>query len=153
GTIALASRVDIGSPSPNSIFMGYVNISADGRYVSFATTSNNLVEGVEVSSGVPSIYVKDMETGELKVVVANAGFLFQMDMSDDGKFIAFRTSNNSIVLNDTNAADDIFVVNVQTGAIVRASVDSNGQQLLGNSVDPSISADGRYVAFAYPSSD
>ena len=48
---------------------------------------------------------------------------------------------------DTNGADDIFVHDRQTGKTRRVSVSSGGVQGNGDSFDPAISADGRFVAF------
>src|SRR5262249_46308890 len=47
-----------------------------------------------------------------------------------------------------NGTADIFVKDLQTGTIVRASTDASGGESNGDSFDPSISADGRYVAFS-----
>ncbi len=55
--------------------------------------------------------------------------------------------------NDTNGVQDIFRKDLQTGAIVRCSTDSALVQSNGHSYQPSISADGRYVAFESDATD
>ena len=68
-------------------------------------------------------------------------------ISADGRFVAFRSFASNLVPGDTNNAQDIFVRNLLTNTTTRVSVDSAGNQANGGSSDPSISADGRFVAF------
>src|SRR3990170_1359568 len=68
-------------------------------------------------------------------------------ISADGFFVAFDSSANNLVSGDTNGYADIFVHNRQTGQTERVSISSNGVQGDQASQDPTISADGRYVAF------
>jgi Tol biopolymer transport system component len=69
-------------------------------------------------------------------------------VSSDGRFVAFGSGATNLVAGDTNDADDIFVRDRQTGTTQRVSVDSSGNQVDGNSISPSISSDGRFVAFS-----
>src|SRR6266581_2987541 len=74
-------------------------------------------------------------------------------VSADGRFVAFVSLSDNLVPGDTNGASDIFVRDRLTGTTERVSVSSTGAQSNGNSGllngmgGPSISADGRYVAF------
>lgn len=85
-------------------------------------------------------------------------------ISEDGRYVAFGSTAASLVPGDTNDQEDVFVKDLQTGAIVRASTSSTGAEARGGSTIPygpsegdnstftgssypSISADGRYVAF------
>ena len=68
------------------------------------------------------------------------------DMSDDGRFIAF-TSTDARVRRDTNRVADVFVLDLVTGAIERISVSTQERQGNEASGEAAISADGRYVAF------
>ncbi len=68
-------------------------------------------------------------------------------ISDDGRYAAFRSEANNLVSGDTNGYGDVFVHDRQTDATTRVSVASDGAQGNDNSRFPSISADGRYVAF------
>jgi Tol biopolymer transport system component len=68
-------------------------------------------------------------------------------VSADGPFVAFESQATNLVVGDTNGLRDIFVHDRETGTTTRVSIDSDGNQLPWESYDPSISADGRFVAF------
>lgn len=74
------------------------------------------------------------------------GFSGYSSISADGRFVAFESSA-SLVVGDGNAASDIFVRDQATNKTTRLSVSSAGVQGNRYSVAPSISADGRFVAF------
>jgi Tol biopolymer transport system component len=67
-------------------------------------------------------------------------------ISASGRYVAFG-SDARLVKNDSNGVDDIYVRDRKTGKTVRASVGSDGVQVTIDSVNPSISADGRWVAW------
>jgi hypothetical protein len=67
--------------------------------------------------------------------------------SGDGRWMAFNSSATNLVAGDTNGAEDIFVRDRQTLTTTRVSVDSAGNQGNARSVTPSLSSDGRFVAF------
>jgi len=73
---------------------------------------------------------------------------FTPSVSADGRYVAFASEATNLVPGDTNGATDIFVHDRETGRTVRVSVPSRGGQINGDSWTPSISGDGRYVAFA-----
>ena len=68
-------------------------------------------------------------------------------ISADGRFVAFGSDANNLVPGDTNGTTDVFVHDRFTHETTRVSVSSGG--IAGNSGSwiPSISADGRFVAF------
>src|SRR5262249_13825695 len=68
-------------------------------------------------------------------------------ISSDGRYVAFQSDASNLVAGDTNGVTDVFVRDRLTGTTERMSVDSAGVQGNGVSSVPSISADGRYVAF------
>ncbi|MCP5094522.1 MAG: hypothetical protein GY943_03090 [Chloroflexi bacterium] len=68
-------------------------------------------------------------------------------ISADGRFVAFSSSATNLIDNDTNGHFDVFVHDRLPRETVRLSVSSNGTQGEWDSYDPSISADGRFVAF------
>ncbi|MBP8000037.1 MAG: PD40 domain-containing protein [Chloroflexi bacterium] len=69
-------------------------------------------------------------------------------ISADGRYIAFRSAASNLVLNDTNGYVDVFVYDRETSQTVRVSVASDGTEANAFSAcPPSISANGRYVAF------
>jgi len=74
-------------------------------------------------------------------------------ISDDGRFVAFWSGADDLVPGDTNTKQDVFVRDLRTHHTVRASVDSAGGNANGDSFYPTISGDGRYVAFASRATD
>lgn len=68
-------------------------------------------------------------------------------ISADGRFVAFQSAATNLVPNDTNGVVDVFVRDMALQTTQRISLSPQGQQGNGNSTLPSISADGRYVAF------
>jgi len=71
----------------------------------------------------------------------------QPSFSADGRCLTFSSEASNLVPGDTNNAWDVFVRDMRTGRITRVSVSSTGAQANNTSVDPAISADGRFVAF------
>lgn len=69
-------------------------------------------------------------------------------ISSDGQIVAFQSSASGLVPGDSNGNEDIFVHDLLAGATTRVSVASDGSQADTGSHDPSISGNGRYVAFA-----
>jgi len=68
-------------------------------------------------------------------------------ISSDGQLIAFISEASNLVLNDTNAADDVFVHDRNTGTTERVSVASDGTEADDESITLSLSSDGNFVAF------
>jgi Tol biopolymer transport system component len=68
-------------------------------------------------------------------------------ISGNGRFVAFESKADNLVPDDTNARRDIFVRDLMMKTTERVSVSSSGEQGNGDSRDPAISADGRYVVF------
>ena len=75
-------------------------------------------------------------------------------LSADGRYVAFTSEASNLVPGDTNGIRDVFVHDRNTGITERVSVSSNGEQestssnIPNGSLNPSISANGRYVAFS-----
>jgi hypothetical protein len=68
-------------------------------------------------------------------------------ISANGRYVAFQSGANNLVPDDTNGAFDVFVHDQHKVQTNRVSVASDGTEGNGWSWFPSISADGRYVAF------
>ncbi len=126
-------------------------ISADGRFVAFASSAASLATGD--TNGTTDIFVRDLQAGQTtRVSVASDGAQSNgpggsSAISADGRYVAFSSDATNLVGDDTNGTGDVFVHDRQTGQTTRISVDSTGAQAGGVSSIPSISADGRYVAF------
>ncbi len=127
------------------------SVSADGRYVAFYSRSTNLVSGDTNNDA--DIFLHDTQTGiTTRVSVDSVGNESDGDsdepsISQDGRYVAFTSSATNLVSGDTNGAEDVFLHDIQTGTTTRVSVDSAGNESDGSSNIPSMSADGRYVAF------
>ncbi|MFD7073332.1 TolB family protein [Nocardioides sp. NPDC059952] len=126
-------------------------VSANGRYVAFDSSASNLVPG-DVN-GRPDVFVHDRETGTTELVSATAtgaggnGISYAASISSDGRYVAYYSSASDLVAGDTNRAQDVFVRDRQTGTTERVSVGAGGAQSNGSSMFPSLSSDGRFVAF------
>jgi Tol biopolymer transport system component len=129
------------------------SVSADARFVAFVSSATNLVAGD--TNGVDDVFVKDRRTGKLTMVSAatdgtpgNAASYGSPSVSSDGRYVAFRSDASNLVPGDTNKVADVFVKDVRTGAVERASTAADGTQ--GDKLvvhGTAISADGRYVVF------
>ncbi|EGK83713.1 calcium-binding protein [Microcoleus vaginatus PCC 9802] len=128
------------------------SISADGRFVAFSSLASNIVPGDTNNSF--DIFVRDTLTNTTtRVSVDSAGNQADRNsgspsISADGRFVAFNSDASNIVAGDTNNTYDIFVRDTLTNTTTRLSVDSAGNPGNSNSTTPSISADGRFVAFS-----
>lgn len=122
---------------------GPADFSADGRFVAFGRPAYLTPDFVS------SVWVKDRMTNSVTQVDegANSHSDYGLDMSDDGRVVAFGSRASNLVAGDTNDRPDVFVRDMTTGVIERVSVDSFGNQGNGQSGFCAISPDGRYVAF------
>jgi Tol biopolymer transport system component len=120
--------------------------------VAFQSYASTLVNGD--SNGVVDVFVHDRETGQtIRVSVASDGSQGNGDslvpsISADGRYVAFESHASNLVGGDDNSAADVFVHDRETGQTARVSVTSAGEQGIAESLDPSISADGRFIAFS-----
>ncbi len=127
-------------------------ISADGRYVAFASEATNLVPGD--TNGVRDIFRHDRSTGvTIRVSVDSAGIeggdrSESPAISADGRFVYFYSWARNLVPGDTNSSTDVFRHDCQTGQTIRLSVNASGVEGNGSSDSPSVSADGQLIAFS-----
>jgi len=148
----LTSRVSVDSVGVQGNHLSFTpTISDDGRTVAFYGYATNLVPGD--TNGTADVFVHDRQTGQTSRVsvdslgVQGNGLSWYPSISADGRYVAFDSFATNLVPGDTNSWDDVFVHDRQTGQTTRVSVDSLGVQGNSASAIPSISTDGRYVAF------
>jgi Tol biopolymer transport system component len=128
-----------------------ISISADGRFVAFESAAANLVPGD--TNGARDILVRDCANGTTeRVSVDSLGTQgnansFHPAISGDGRYVAFYSLASNLVVGDANGLQDVFVRDRVNGTTELISLTSAGVQGNGASEFPSISADGRYVAF------
>ena len=142
----LISRTD-GEPTvvtePNG-GVGNPSISANGRFVAFASDASNLVAGD--SGVVTDIFLYDLDAGTLRSITANGNDDSRRPaISADGRFVAFESRATNLVADDTNGAFDIFVYDAVTDTLELLA--QGGGQGNFDLAAPSISADGRIVVF------
>ena len=125
------------------------SLSRDGRRLAFATRAR-LAPSDRNSSA--DVYVLETESGELRRASVRTtgrgepGSSGDPVIAENGRFVAF-ASTSPLVRSDTNRATDVFVHDLRRGRTTRASVTNRERQIRGTSSSPSISADGRRVAF------
>lgn len=128
-------------------------LSADGRYVAFASSAPDLVAG-DTNDDI-DMFVHDRVTGTtIRVSVDSngnqglGGSSSQAGLSVDGSIVAFGSMFSNLVPNDFNANQDAFVHDLRTGVTELVSVNSAGVQGNAWGTRPSMSADGDRVAFS-----
>src|SRR6185436_6183043 len=131
------------------------SISRDGRYVVFETTAALVGDDTNGGSGGKDIYLRDRQlntTERVSLADGDAQVSFSANflhgvVSDDGRYVAFMADDTNVIvsgLNDNNGYRDILRYD-RTNNVLEAV--SNVGPATGGSFQPSISADGRYVAF------
>ena len=133
-------------------------LSANGRFVAFSSSANDLV--ADDTNSQEDVFVHDRQTGTIKrISVSNDGAQGDAESSNpsisaDGRYVAFQSEASTLVPDDRNgrtsqsAGRDIFVYDLTMDSIERVSLTEEGSESNQQSRDASISADGRYVAFA-----
>jgi hypothetical protein len=128
-------------------------ISADGRYVAFGSWASDLVVGD--SNGKKDVFVRDRQTDVTERV--SLTYLWgeanedceRISMSADGRFVAFSSTASNLVAGDLNNSWDVFIRDRNPGGTTtRVSLSAGGLEGNESSLDPALSADGRYVAFS-----
>lgn len=165
GTTTLASANSQGVQAND--FTERPSISADGNVVAFEAgpdTTNLYAGDVDSGSGgVNDPIVKNLGTGvatpvavvdQATVVAANVLGGNNPDISGDGRYVAFQTSAKLDPANDTNAHQDVYLRDTQTGRTTLVSA-RNGVDAAGNqdATVGRVSADGARVAFASAATD
>ena len=135
----------------NSLFP---SVSADGRYVAFESLAANL--STEDADLINDVFVRDLQTNTTTYVsrasggsgAGGDGHSFAPSISADGRYVAFESEANNLSGADDNAVRNVFVRDLQTGVTTYVNQAIGGAAAGGDSSEPSISADGRYVAFS-----
>jgi Tol biopolymer transport system component len=152
------TRVSVGPGNAQGNGRSFIPaLSADGRYAAFYSDATNLVPGD--TNGSRDVFVRDLQSGETtRVSVSTSGTeangdSFAPAISSDGRYVAYASSASNLVDGDTNDANDVFVRDRQTNTTTRISVAFDGTQANGGSDQPSLSGDGRLVAFTSAASN
>lgn len=163
GTTELLSRTMTGKADNQA---ARFSMSYDGRIRAWTSLTADIVPGDD--NKVSDVFVHDARTRRtVRVSVSSSGEqqndpgsptqhtdAFQIagtsryvSLSADGRYVAFDSRSTNLVPKDENGASDIFVHDIRTGATLRASVSSLGEEGNADSLRPALSADGRVVVF------
>jgi hypothetical protein len=145
------------------------SVSEGGGVITFESLASNLVDGD--AAGLLDVMRKDTQTGDVMFVTTDETGApadsaasssppcspitgaspfptrFNADLSADGRYVAFQSNDPDLIVDGGNGFTHVFVKDTQTGALTLASADATGLQGNGDSNNPSISSDGRFVAF------
>ncbi len=136
------------------------SLSGNGRFVAFRSDASNLVNGD--TNMFEDIFVRDRDpdnnglfdegNGVTKLASSGQGSSADGDsstpvISTDGQFVAFQSDATNLVSGDQNLSRDVFVYDRQANSMERVSVCGSGTEGGGNSERPSVSGDGRFVAY------
>jgi len=148
----VTTRVSVATGGTQGEFASHgASISADGRWVSFYSASTFVAGDTNETA---DVFVHDRETGlTTRVSVGSGGTQSKgpataPGISADGRWIAFQSWASNLVAGDTNVANDIFIHDRLTGATWCVSVGPGGVPGNGPSINPAMSADGRWIAFS-----
>lgn len=137
-------------------------VSVDGRYVLMLTAATNAVPND--TNSWQDLIVHDRQTlTTTRVNVASDGTqanlsTYDGDLSGDGRLVVFSTRASTLIPNDTNNDEDVFLHNLETHTTTLVSVSANipdGQMIPANdlSFNPIIAANGSVIAFESGASD
>ena len=134
------------------------SVSADGRYVAFSSGSSNLHPDDPIKTA--DIYVRDLQTGTTALVSRATGANgaksnprsatgHRRRRIDLGRrtYVAFKSAATNLSPDDTDADYDVYVRDLQANTTTLVSRATGVAGAKGDGFWPSISADGRYVAF------
>jgi Tol biopolymer transport system component len=142
---APADGVPADGPSDSPVLAGGTDL------VAFVSAASNLAAGD--GNGATDVFVRGGSAAPRQISLrpdggAPAGPSSQPDISRDGRVVLFTSAAADLVPGDGNRSRDVFAADLATGAIRRISVSTRGSEAAGDSFNPAISPDGRYVSFA-----
>ena len=125
------------------------NISADGRFVAFTSTSAELIAGAD-AQGTTQLYLFERLTRNMSMITAMPGSLVGFggggaSLSEDGRFITLATTTDS--LGTSNGQTDVYVFDRVLEVFRLVSKANDGTEGNGDSYGGVISRDGSHAAF------
>jgi Tol biopolymer transport system component len=132
------------------------SISANGRYVSYDSAATDLTSGRQAPQG--GVFVRDLAAGKTELVSAStrgvpqnksvkAQFRQVSSISGDGRYVAFDSDATNLVKGDANRRTDVFLRDRRRHTTVLVSENDAGFEGNNDSFFPTISSDGRMIAF------
>jgi Tol biopolymer transport system component len=155
-TTTLASRADGAAGAQAESGSLVPAISADGRFVAFASTAENL-HPADID-GWQDVFVRDLDANTTTLASRADGaagadannFSFEPVISADGRLVAFESEASNLHPDDGDSSYDVFVRDLEANTTALVSRPAGAAQGKGNaySYEPTMSHDGRFVAFA-----
>ncbi|HEX3126152.1 MAG TPA: hypothetical protein VH394_02385 [Thermoanaerobaculia bacterium] len=136
-----------------------VSLSADGRYVAFGCSADDLVAGQDDANFEQDVFLYDRVAGTTVLVSRKAGTATTVgdwlsgepDLSADGRWVAFTSYSTNLIAGgtDANGQPDVFLFDRDSGQTLVVSRAAGTAATSANqySYQPALSADGRYVVF------
>lgn len=176
GSISLVTEGSDGSSpinanaAPKSLSAtSHPSISQNGRYTFFISPATNLDLTVSLPIGNSDPYLYDSLTKTITNLMANGecstdggnGATSEVNSTPDGKYVVISTlasnttgcGGNDFSAGDGNGLSDVYLIDIENGADKAISTDSTGTNGNGSSYNPSITDDGKFVAFASTSTN
>ncbi|MBM3987695.1 MAG: hypothetical protein FJ294_07035 [Planctomycetes bacterium] len=156
-SIASSGAQGVHPPSFLQPFEALQAISADGRFVAFASLHGNLVPGDTNSTW--DVFVRDRAAGttvrasQLPGGPQGNGMSGQPAISANGRFVAFSSLASNLAPLDANGSTDVFVFHRTSGLLELVSVTPAGFPGAQGAAQPALSAEGMLVAFTSPGAD
>jgi Tol biopolymer transport system component len=132
-------------------------MSSDGRYVVFQSDASNLVDAD--GNGVTDVFLRDRVLGTTTRISVDLGgndgdgASKYPCITPDGRYVVFSSDATDLVAGDLNGFADVFIRDLSLQTTTRVSLDLAGEECDDGSRLPSISDDGRYVAFTSSATD
>jgi len=155
GTMTLVSRSRLGAV----IAVGGTTpvLSADGTWLAFLSSANNLASGVSDSNGTADVFLYNRTTAAMSLVshssfglTSAAGAASEPLISADGSYVGFLTTSNSVISgqSDTVGTPDLFLWERATGTLTLVSHPYTASTTALGASAPAMSADGNWLAFS-----
>lgn len=151
-TTTLVSRADGPNGGKGNANAFSPAISGDGQHISFESFATNL-DANDVDD-VQDVFVRDLQANTTVLVTQSNGTAANEDslesaLSADGRYITFSSFATNLDPDDDDGLRDVFVRDRQanTTSLVSRADGADGARGSTTSIEPAISADGRYVTF------
>ena len=142
-------------PVNGALRLNGVNLGVNGTFSQDDINNSRVTyihNGSQTANDTFNFVVSDGDNTTTRISTATDGTQGNSDslvaaISADGRYVAFSSTASNLVSGDTNGIKDAFVKDLTTNIITRVSTAANGTQSNGNTSNPSISGNGRYVVF------
>ena len=150
GVTSLVSISNTGVPAAND--SNYPAISADGHFVTFMSSANNLVSA---DNGYDDLFIRDVQTGVTSLISVrtnpnlpnrSSGSFYWSSVSGDGRYVVYDSTARDLVAAATTS-QQIYLYDRQTGVTALVTVNAGATVGNGSSQAPVISPDGRYIIY------